>query len=129
MRTLGNLFIILSVIISILFGLEYFSDVLILLVAFVLHFAGQHFKNNFNFRHFKVSNRSKPFLNSIFRISIHTSIYLALFTFVGYLLLIFSRTEFYLSHLQSITQAIVDLTNQMLTFWINLPSQLLKYGR
>ena len=129
MRTLGNLFIILSVIISILFGLEYFSDVLILLVAFVLHLAGQHFKNNFNFRYFKVSSRSKPFLNSIVKISIHTSIYLALFTFVGYLLLIFSKTEFYLSHLQSITQAIVDLTNQMLTFWINLPTQLLKYGQ
>ena len=129
MRSLGNLFIILSVIIAILFGLEYFSDVLILLVAFVLHLTGQYFKNNFNFRHFKVSDRSKPFLNSIIRISIHTSIYLALFTFVGYLLLIFSRTEFYLSHLQSITQAIFDLTNQVLTFWINLPSQLLKYGQ
>ena len=129
MRTLGNLFIILSVIIAILFGLEYFTDFIVLLIAFTLHLAGQNFKNNFNFRHFKVSDRSKPFLNSIVRISIHTSIYLALFTFVGYLLLIFSKTEFYLSHLQSITQAIVDLTNQILTFWINLPSQLLKYGR
>ena len=129
MRRLGNLFIILSVIIAILFGLEYFTDFIVLLIAFTLHLAGQNFKNNFNFRHFKVSDRSKPFLNSIVRISIHTSIYLALFTFVGYLLLIFSKTEFYLSHLQSITQAIVDLTNQMLTFWINLPTQLLKYGQ
>jgi len=129
MRRLGNLFITLSVIIAILFGLEYFSDVLILLVAFAFHLAGQYFKNNFNFRHFKVSNRSKPFLNSIIRISIHTLIYLTLFIFIGYLMLIFSRTEFYLSHLQSITQAIVDLTNQMLTFWINLPTQLLKYGQ
>jgi hypothetical protein len=129
MRSLGNLFIILRVIIAILFGLEYFSDVLILLVAFVLHFAGQHFKNNFNFRHFKVSSRSKPFLNSIVRISIHTSIYLALFIFIGYLMLIFSRTEFYLSHLQSITQGLIELINEFLTFWINLPNQLLKYGR
>jgi len=129
MRSLGNLFIILSVIIAILFGLEYFSDVLILLVAFVLHLAAQHFKNNFNFRHFKVSNRSKPFLSSMVRTSIHTSIYLALFIFIGYLMLIFSTTEFYLSHLQSITQHIIDLINQMLTFWVNLPSQLLKYGR
>jgi hypothetical protein len=129
MRRLGNLFITLSVIIAILFGLEYFTDFIVLLIAFTLHLAGQNFKNNFNFRHFKVSDRSKPFLNSIVRISIHTSIYLALFTFVGYLLLIFSKTEFYLSHLQSITQAIFDLINQMLTFWINLPSQLLKYGQ
>ena len=129
MRRLGNLFITLSVIIAILFGLEYFSDVLILLVAFAFHLTGQYFKNNFNFRHFKVSNRSKPFLNSIIRISIHTLIYLTLFVFIGYLILIFSKTEFYLSHLQSITQAIVDLTNQMLTFWINLPTQLLKYGQ
>jgi hypothetical protein len=129
MPTLGNLFIILSVIIAILFGLEYFSDVLILLVAFVLHLIGQHFKNNFNFRHFKVSSRSKPFLNSIVRISIHTSIYLALFIFIGYLMLIFSRTEFYLSHLQSITQGLIELINEFLTFWINLPNQLLKYGR
>lgn len=129
MPTLGNLFIILSVIIAILFGLEYFSDVLILLVAFVLHLIGQHFKNNFNFRHFKVSSRSKPFLNSIVRISIHTSIYLALFIFIGYLMLIFSRTEFYLSHLQSITQGLIELINEFLTFWTNLPNQLLKYGR
>ena len=129
MRTLGNLFIIISVIIAILFGLEYFSDVLILLLAFALHLAGQHFKNNFNFRHFKVSTRSKPFLSSVVRISIHTSIYLALFVFIGYLMLIFSRTEFYLSHLQSITQGVIDLTNQMLTFWLNLPTQLLKYGQ
>ena len=129
MRTLGNLFIILSVIIAILFGLEYFSEVFMLLVAFVLHLAGQNFKNNFNYRYFKISSRSKPFLNSIVRISIHTLIYLTLFVFIGYLMLIFSRTEFYISYLQSITQAIVDLTNQMLTFWVSLPSQLLKYER
>jgi len=129
MRSLGNLFIILSVIIAILFGLEYFTDFIVLLIAFTLHLAGQYFKNNFNFRYFKVSTRSKPFLNSIIRISIHTLIYLTLFVFIGYLMLIFSKTEFYLSHLQSITQAIVDLTNQMLTFWINLPTQLLKYGQ
>jgi hypothetical protein len=129
MRSLGKLFIILSVIIAILFGLEYFSDVLILLVAFVLHLTGQHFKNNLNFRRFKVSTRSKPFLSSMVRTSIYTSIYLALFIFIGYLMLIFSTTEFYLSHLQSITQHIIDLINQMLTFWVNLPSQLLKYGR
>ena len=129
MRTLGNLFIILSAIISILFGLEYFSDVLILLVAFALHLAGQHSKNILNIKRFKVSSRSKPFLNSIVRISIHTSIYLALFIFIGYLMLIFSRTEFYLSHLQSITQGLIELINEFLTFWINLPNQLLKYGR
>jgi hypothetical protein len=129
MRTLGNLFIILSVIIAILFGLEYFSNVLILLVAFVLHLAGQHFKNNFNFSYFKVSSRSKPFLSSMVRISIHTSIYLALFVFIGYLMLIFSRTEFYLSNLQSITQGVIDLINEILIFWVNIPSQLLKYGR
>ena len=129
MPTLSNLFIILSVIIAILFGLEYFSDVLILLVAFVLHLAGQYFKNNFNFRYFKVSTRSKPFLSSMVRTSIHTSIYLALFVFIGYLMLIFSRTEFYLSHLQSMTQHIIELINEFLTFWINLPNQLLKYGQ
>jgi hypothetical protein len=129
MRTLGNLFIILSVIISILFGLEYFSDVLILLVAFVLHLIGQNFKNNFHYRHLKISSRSKPFLNSIVRISIHTLMYLTLFVVIGYLLLIFSRTEFYISYLQSMTQHIIDLINQILTFWINLPSRLMKYGQ
>jgi len=127
MRALGNLFIILSVIISILFGLEYFSEVFMLLVAFVLHLAGQNFKNNFNYRHYIISSRSKPFLNSIVRISIHTLIYLNLFVFIGYLMLIFSRTEFYISYLQSITQHIIDLINQILTFWINLPTQFLKY--
>ena len=129
MRTLGNLFIILSVIIAILFGLEYFSEVFMLLVAFALHLAGQNFKNNFNYRHFKISSRSKPFLNSIVRILIHTLMYLTLFVFIGYLMLIFCRTEFYLSHLQSMKQHIIDLINQTLTFWINLPTQLLKYGQ
>ena len=129
MRTLGNLFIILSVIISILFGLEYFSDVFVLLVAFAIHLAGQYFKNNFHYKHFKISSRSKPFLNSIVRISFHTLIYLTLFVFVGYLILSFSRTEFYVSYLQSMTQLIIDLINQILTFWINLPTKLLRYGQ
>lgn len=129
MRTLGNLFIILSVIISILFGLEYFSDVFVLLVAFAIHLAGQYFKNNFHYKHFKISSRSKPFLNSIVRISFHTLIYLTLFVFVGYLILSFSRTEFYVSYLQSMTQHIIDWINQILTFWINLPTQLTKYGQ
>jgi hypothetical protein len=120
MRTLGNLFIILSVIISILFGLEYFSDVFVLLVAFAIHLAGQYFKNNFHYKHFKISSRSKPFLNSIVR---------TLFVFVGYLILSFSRTEFYVSYLQSMTQHIIDWINQILIFWINLPTQFLKYGQ
>jgi uncharacterized protein with PQ loop repeat len=68
-------------------------------------------------------------LSSMVRISIHTSIYLALFVFIGYLMLIFSRTEFYLSNLQSITQGVIDLINEILIFWVNIPSQLLKYGR
>ena len=129
MRTLGNLFIILSVIISILCGLEYFSEVFMLLVAFELHLTGQNFKNNFHYRHFKISSRSKPFLNSIVRISFHTLIYLTLFVVIGHLMLIFSRTEFYVSYLQSITQHIIDLINQIVTFWINLPTQLMKYGQ
>jgi hypothetical protein len=129
MRTLGNLFIILSVIISILFGLEYFSDVFVLLVAFAIHLAGQYFKNNFHYKHFKISSRSKPFLNSIVRISFHTLMYLTLFVFVGYLILSFSRTEFYVSYLQSMTQHIIDWINQILIFWINLPTQLMKYGQ
>ena len=129
MRTLGNLFIILSVIISILCGLEYFSEVFMLLVAFAMHLAGQNFKNSFHYRHFKISSRSKPFLNSIVRISFHTLIYLTLFVVIGHLMLIFSRTEFYVSYLQSITQHIIDLINQIVTFWINLPTQLMKYGQ
>jgi len=129
MRTLGNLFIILSVIISILFGLEYFSDVFVLLEAFAIHLAGQYFKNNFHYKHFKISSRSKPFLNSIVRISFHTLMYLTLFVFVGYLILSFSRTEFYVSYLQSMMQHIIDWINQILTFWINLPTQLMKYGQ
>ena len=129
MRTLGNLFIILSVIISILFGLEYFSEVFMLLVAFALHLAGQNFKNYCHYRRYKISSRSKPFLSSIIRISIHTLMYLTLFIVIGYLLLIFSRTEFYISYLQSITQHIIDLINKTLTFWINLPTKLLKYGQ
>ena len=129
MPALGNLFIILSAIISILFGLEYFSEASIEFLAFPLYLIGHYMKHNFTYRNFKISRRSKPFFESILKNSIHAVAYLAIFVFVGYLLLAISKTDFYLNNLQSLMQGSIDDINEMIRFWINLPSRLMKYGQ
>ena len=96
MRALSNLFIILSAIISLLFGLKYFSEAAIVLVAFPLYLIGHYVKHNFTYRNFKISTRSK---------------------------------SFYLNNLQSLMQGSIDDINEMIRFWINLPSRLMKYGQ
>ena len=87
MQALSNLSIILSAIISILFGLEYFSEATIVFVAFPLYLIGHYVKHNFSYRNFKISKRSKPFFESILKNSIHAVAYFAFFFFVGYLML------------------------------------------
>jgi hypothetical protein len=129
MRSLGNLFIILSVIIAILFGLEYFSEAAIVLVAFPLYLIGHYVKHNFTYRNFKISTRSKPFFESILKNSIHAIAFVTIYIFIGYLLLTISKTDFYLNNLQSLMQGSIDLINEIIRFWINLPSQLMKYGQ
>lgn len=129
MPTLGNLFIILSAIISILFGLEYFSEASIEFLAFPLYLIGHYMKHNFTYRNFKISRRSKPFFESIVKNSIHAIAYVTIFIFVGYILLKISKTDFYLNNLQSLMQGSIDLINEIIRFWINLPSQLMKYGQ
>jgi hypothetical protein len=129
MPTLGKLFIILSAIISILFGLEYFSEAAIVFVAFPLYLIGHYMKHNFTYRNFKISRRSKPFFESIVKNSIHAIAYVTIFIFVGYILLKISKTDFYLNNLQSLMQGSIDLINEIIRFWINLPSQLMKYGQ
>jgi len=129
MPTLGNLFIILSAIISILFGLEYFSEATIVFVAFPLYLIGHYVKHNFSYRNFKISKRSKPFFESILKNSIHAVAYLAIFVFVGYLLLAISKTDFYLNNLQSFTQGTLNLMDEVIKFWINMPYRLMKYGQ
>ena len=129
MRTLGNLFIILSVIIAILFGLEYFSEATTVFLAFLLNLTGHYVRHNFTYRNFKISPRSKPFFESILKNAIQAIAYITIFTFVGYILLQISKTDFYLNHLQSLMQSSIDLINEIIRFWINLPTQLLKYGQ
>ena len=129
MPTLGNLFIILSAIISILFGLEYFSEASIEFLAFPLYLIGHYMKHNFTYRNFKISRRSKPFFESILKNSIHAVAYLAIFVFVGYLLLAISKTDFYLNNLQSMAQGTINLIDEMINFWISLPNRLMKYGQ
>jgi hypothetical protein len=129
MPTHGNLFIILSAIISILFGLEYFSEASIEFLAFPLYLIGHYMKHNFTYRNFKISRRSKPFFESIVKNSIHAIAYVTIFIFVGYILLKISKTDFYLNNLQSLMQGSIDLINEIIRFWINLPSQLMKYGQ
>jgi UDP-N-acetylmuramyl pentapeptide phosphotransferase/UDP-N-acetylglucosamine-1-phosphate transferase len=129
MPTLGNLFIILSAIISILFGLEYFSEASIEFLAFPSYLIGHYMKHNFTYRNFKISRRSKPFFESILKNAIQAIAYVTIFIFVGYILLKISKTDFYLNNLQSLMQGSIDLINEIIRFWINLPSQLMKYGQ
>ena len=129
MQRLSNLSIILSAIIAILFGLEYFSEAKTVIVAFPLYLAGHYIKHNFTYRNFKISTRSKPFSKSILKNSIHAIAYITIFIFLGYLLLAISKTDFYLNNLQSLTQGSINLVDEVIKFWINLPNRLMKYGQ
>ena len=129
MRALSNLFIILSAIISLLLGLKYFSDATVVFAAFPLYLIGHYVKHNFTYRNFKISTRSKPFFESIVKNSIHAIAYVTIYIFIGYLLLTISKNDFYLNNFQSITQGAINLIDEMIRFWINLPSRLMKYGQ
>lgn len=129
MRALGNLSVTLSAIISILFGLKYFSEATTVFLAFLLYLTGHYVRHNFTYRNFKISSRSKPFLESILKNAIQAIAYVTIFIFVGYLLLAISKTDFYLNHLQSLMQGSIDVINEVIKFWINLPNQLMKYGQ
>ena len=129
MRAFGNLLIILSAIIPILFGLEYFSEATTVFLAVLLYLTGHYIKHNFTYRNFKISRRSKPFFESILKNTIQAIAYVTIFIFVGYILLKISKTDFYLNHLQSLMQGTINLIDEMIRFWINLPSQLMKYGQ
>jgi hypothetical protein len=129
MRALSNLLIILSAIISLLFGLKYFSEAAIVLVAFPLYLIGHYVKHNFTYRNFKISTRSKPFFESILKNSIHAIAFVTIYIFIGYLLLTISKNDFYLNNMQSLMQGPIDLINEMINFWISLPNRLMKYGQ
>ena len=129
MRALSNLFIILSAIISILFGLKYFSEAAIVFVAFPLYLIGHYVKHNFTYRNFKISTRSKPIFKSILKNSIHAIAFVTIYIFIGYLLLTISKNDFYLNNMQSLMQGPIDLINEMINFWISLPNRLMKYGQ
>jgi flagellar biosynthesis protein FlhB len=129
MRAFGNLLIILSAIIPILFGLEYFSEATIVFLAVLLYLTGYYIKHNFTYRNFKISRRSKPFFESILKNTIQAIAYVTIFIFVGYILLKISKTDFYLNHLQSLMQGTINLIDEMIRFWINLPYRLMKYGQ
>ena len=129
MRALSNLFIILSAIISLLLGLKYFSDATVVFAAFPLYLIGHYVKHNFTYRNFKISTRSKPFFESIVKNSIHGIAYVTIYIFIGYILLKISKTDFYLNNLQSFTQGTINLLDEVIKFWINMPYRLMKYGQ
>ena len=129
MRALSNLFIILSAIISLLLGLKYLSEATIVFVAFPLYLVGHYVKHNFTYRNFKISTRSKPFFESILKNTIQAIAYVTIFIFVGYIFLKISKTDFYLNNLQSLMQSSIDVINEIIRFWINLPNRLMKYGQ
>ena len=129
MRALSNLLIILIAIIAILFGMEYFSDATVLLAAFPLYLIVHYVKHNFTYHNFKISTRSKPFLESIVKNSIHGIAYVTIYIFIGYLLLAISKTDFYLNNIQSFTHGTINLVDEVIKFWISLPIRLMKYGQ
>jgi hypothetical protein len=129
MRALSNLLIILCAIISLLFGLKYFSDATVIFLAFPLYLIGHYVKHNFTYRNFKISRRSKPFFESILKNSIHAIAFVTIYISIGYLLLTISKNDFYLNNMQSLMQGPIDLINEMISFWISLPSRLMKYGQ
>ena len=129
MRALSNLLIILCAIISLLFGLKYFSDATVIFLAFPLYLIGHYMKHNFTYRNFKISRRSKPFFESILKNSIHAIAFVTIYIFIGYLLLTISKNDFYLNNMQSLMQGPIDLINEMINFWISLPNRLMKYGQ
>ena len=129
MRAFSNLLITLSAIISILFGLKYFSEAAIVFVAFPLYLIGHYVKHNFTYRNFKISTRSKPIFKSILKNSIHAIAFVTIYIFIGYLLLTISKNDFYLNNMQSLMQGPIDLINEMINFWISLPNRLMKYGQ
>ena len=129
MRAFGNLLIILSAIIPILFGLEYFSEATIVFLAFLLYLTGHYVRHNFTYRNFKISRRSKPFFESILKNLIHAIAFVTIYIFIGYLLLTISKNDFYLNNMQSLMQGPIDLINEMINFWISLPNRLMKYGQ
>jgi hypothetical protein len=129
MRTLSNLFIILSAIVSLLLGLKYFSDAIVVFLAFPLYLVGHYVKHNFTYRNFKISTRSKPFFESILKNSIHAIAFVTIYIFIGYLLLAISKNDFYFNNIQSLMQGPIDLINEMINFWISLPNRLMKYGQ
>ena len=128
MKLIGNIFIYLTGIISFLFGIEYFVDFSVLLLVGIFYFIGYRIKHYFSHRNYKISQRSKLlhhlYLRSIFLACIN----IILFIFFGYAILLFSKTDFYLTHLQSLTQNSIDLIDTILSFWMNLPNRLLRYG-
>ena len=129
MRAFGNLFIILSIFTSILFGLEYFSEATTVFLAVLLYLTGHYIRHNFTYRNFKISRRSKPFFESILKNSIHAIAFVTIYIFIGYLLLTISKNDFYLNNIQSLMQGPIDLINEMINFWISLPNRLMKYGQ
>ena len=129
MQALSNLLIILSAIIAMLFGMKYFSEATIVLLAFPLYLIGHYVKHNFTYRNFKISTRSKPFFESILKNSIHAIAFVTIYIFIGYLLLTISKNDFYLNNMQSLMQGPIDLINEMINFWISLPNRLMKYGQ
>lgn len=127
MRSFGVFLEGLSLFISLLFGIGYFIDITSLFLAIVLYLIGHYLKHNFSYRHFSVSQRSKPFLQSFLRKTFHAVAYVILFVFLGYLLPKLINTDFYITHLQNLTQSTGEIIDEIISFWMNIPYRLMRY--
>ena len=128
MYTFGKTLIYLSAIISILFGVGYFNSPLFVVEAMIFNLIGHYFKHYFIYLNLKVSNESKPILSSLFKETMHTLFFITIFIFIGYLILQFSETEFYMQHLKNSAQYLIDLMKEVEVFWIKLLFECMKYG-
>ena len=128
MRILINTIICLSALLALMSGMNDFSEYIYFLIAGILYLIARYFKYYDNYRHWKVSTRSKPFLSRFIPNIFRAFIFVLIYSLIGYGFLLISKTDFYVAYFQSFIQSALKITDEIITFWINVPYQLMKYG-
>lgn len=128
MRILINTIICLSALLALMSGINDFSEYIYFLIAGILYLIARYFKYYDNYRQWKVSTRSKPFLSRFIPNIFRAFIFVLIYSLIGYGFLLISKTDFYVAYFQSFIQSALKITDEIITFWINVPYQLMKYG-
>lgn len=127
MRILTKALIFLSALLALMSGITDFTESLYLIVAGVLYLIAHYYKHHKNYRQWRVSPRSKPFLSRFIPNIFRALIFVLIFSFIGYGVLLGSKTDFYITHLQSLTQSTAEIIDEIISFWMNIPYRLMRY--